>query len=148
MNQLRHVLFVALSLLALGLTSCQTTGTTAATSHQFAEPSADWQTKAGQLAYTDKQTSLIGEVLVRYSTKGDFQLTFTKAGGITLLSLRQDATFGKVEGPLARRAWIGPLTKPPARVRGWFELRDKIVNGRGGAAIRHDSGDQTFTLRF
>jgi hypothetical protein len=32
--------------------------------------------------------------------------------------------------------------------RGWFELREKIVNGRSGATIRHDSGEQTFTLRF
>ena len=132
-------------LLALFLASCQTTATTA---HQFAEPTGGWQTKSGQLAYTDKQTSLIGEVLVRYSRAGDFELTFTKAGGITLLSLRQDATHGKVEGPLARRGWAGPLAERPARVRGWFELRDKIVNGRRGATIRHDSGEQTFTLRF
>jgi hypothetical protein len=104
--------------------------------------------KAGQLAYTDKRTSLIGEVLVRYSQEGDFELTFTKAGGITLLSLRQDATHGKAEGPLARRGWTGPLADPPARLRGWFELRDKIVNGRSGAMVRHDSGEQTFTLRF
>jgi hypothetical protein len=148
MNQLRRLLPFTLCLFALGLTSCQTTGTSSASAHQFATPSADWQTKAGQLAYTDKQTSLIGEVLVRYSKNGDFELTFTKAGGITLLSLRQDATFGKVEGPLARRAWSGPLADRPRRVRGWFELREKIVNGRSGATIRHDSGEQTFTLRF
>jgi hypothetical protein len=129
----------------LVLAGCQTT---ARTSHQFAEPAGGWQTKSGQLAYTDKQMSLIGEVLVRYSNAGDFELTFTKAGGITLLSLRQDATFGKIEGPLARRPWAGPLAAIPARHRGWFELRDKIVNGRRGAAIRHASGEQTFTLRF
>lgn len=105
-------------------------------------------TKSGQLSYTDKTTTLIGEVLVRHGKGGEFELTFTKAGGITLLSLRQDATFGKIEGPLARRPWAGPLTEKPARHRGWFELRDKIVNGRGGATIRHDAGEQTFTLRF
>ena len=79
----------SLRAILLAFASCQTTATT---SHQFAEPSGGWQTKSGQLAYTDKSTSLIGEVLVRHRKAGDFELTFTKAGGITLLSLRQDAT--------------------------------------------------------
>lgn len=128
----------------LAFTSCQTT----TSSHQFADPSPSWQTKTGQLAYTDQKVSLIGEVLVRYSKQGEFELTFTKAGGITLLSLRQDAGFGRVEGPLARRGWSGPLAEAPPRLRGWFQLRDKIVNGQRGATLRHESGEQTFTLRF
>jgi len=142
---MNHISRIVLALLVLGLSSCATTTNT---SHQFAEPTAGWQTKSGQLAYTDAKLSLIGEVLVRYSKSGEFELMFTKAGGITLLSLRQDATFGKVEGPLARRGWSGPLAEAPPRLRGWFQLRDKIVNGRKSATIRHDSGEQTFTLRF
>ena len=137
----RILLLVAAGLLA----SCQTAPRS---SHQFTEPAGGWQTKSGQLSFTDKQTSLIGEFLVRSSKTGDFELTFTKAGGITLLSMRQDMTHGKVEGPLARRGWAGPLTEAPARLRGWFELRDKIAKAPSGAMIRHDSGEQTFTLRF
>jgi hypothetical protein len=145
MNSTRLLSRLSFLSVLLFLAGCQTTATT---SHQFAEPAGGWRTKSGQLAYADKQMSLIGEVLVRYSKAGDFELTFTKAGGITLLSLRQDASFGKIEGPLARRPWAGPLASMPARHRGWFELRDKIVNGGRGAVIRHDSGEQTFTLRF
>lgn len=141
MTIIRHV---ASSFLALLLASCATTVTSL---HEFAEPSA-WQTISGQLAYSDAKVSLIGEVLVRHSRGGDFQLTFTKAGGITLLSLRQDATHGKAEGPLARRGWSGPLGEAPAHLRGWFELRDQIVKGGKSAAVSHKSGDQTFTLRF
>jgi len=126
------------------LAACQTPGT----SHQFADPSPGWNTKTGQLAYADQKVSLIGEVIVRYSKGREFELTFTKAGGITLLSLRQDATFGKVEGPLAQRGWSGPLAEAPPRLEGWFELRDKIVNARTNGTVRHDSGRQTFTLRF
>jgi len=137
--------FFCLSMMLVAFTSCQTTTTG---SHQFAAPSPAWSTKTGQLAYTDQKVSLIGEVLVRYSKEGEFELTFTKAGGITLLSLRQDAGFGQVEGPLARRGWSGPIGEAPASLRGWFELRDKIVNGRKSATIRHDAGQQTFTLRF
>ena len=139
--RLAALIFGAASLV---FTSCQTT----TSSHQFADPSPAWQTKTGQLAYTDQKVSLIGEVLARYSKDGEFELTFTKAGGITLLSVRQDPQFGKAEGPLARRSWSGPLAKAPPHLRGWFQLRDKIVNGRRSATLRHDSGEQTFTLRF
>ena len=92
--------------------------------------------------------SLIGEVLIRYSKQGDFQLTFTKAGGITLLSLRQDANFGQAEGPLARGRWSGTVADAPERLRGWFQLRDKIVNAPRVPSLRHGAGSQTFTLRF
>jgi hypothetical protein len=135
---------VASSLFALLLAGCATTSTS---SHQFAEPAA-WKTKSGQLAYLDRKVSLIGEMLVRYSKEGAFELTFTKAGGITLLSVRQDATHGKAEGPLARRGWSGPLGEAPAHLRGWFELRDKIVQSGKSAAVSHKSGEQTFTVRF
>jgi hypothetical protein len=145
MNYFTRLGMIGLCLVWLGIAGCQTT---TASSHQFSEPSASWTTKTGQLAYNDKKLSLIGEVLVRYSKQGDFELTFTKAGGITLLSLRQDAGFGKAEGPMARRGWSGPLAQAPAHLRGWFQLRDKVVNARNGATIRHDSGEQTFTLRF
>lgn len=115
---------------------------------EFAEPASGWQTKSGQLAYKDQRMSLIGEVLVRYSKSGDFELTFTKAGGITLLTVRQDANFAQAEGPLARGRWSGPVADAPARLRGWFELRDKVVNAGRASSIQHDSGEQTFTLRF
>ena len=138
------VVFAAFCLFAFGFTSCATT----TTSHQFAEPSPAWQTKTGQLAYTDQRVSIIGEVLVRYSAQGDFVLTFTKAGGLTLLTLRQDGTHGKAEGPLARRGWAGPLTAAPPQLRGWFELRDKIASGKRGAPVQHSPGQQSFTLRF
>lgn len=131
-------------MLALSSTSCQTTSP----ARQFAEPATGWQTKSGQLAYTDQKLSLIGEVLVRYSKGGDFELTFTKAGGITLLTIRQDANFAQAEGPLARGRWSGTTAEAPARLRGWFQLRDKIVNGRRMTSIRHDAGEQSFTLRF
>jgi len=135
----------AISLCALGfcLASCQT-----APRHQFPAPSADWQVRTGQLAYTDAKLSLIGEVLVRSSKNGDFELTFTKAGGVTLLTLRQDAQFGQIEGPLARGRWTGRIAEAPPRFRGWFQLRDKIVNAHRMTTVRHEAGAQSFTLRF
>ena len=128
-------------ILLLCLTSCATTST-----HQFATPAGDWQTKVGQLAYKGPRVSLIGEVLVRYSKAGDFELTFTKGPGVKLLVVRQDAQFASAEGPLARGPWSGRIANAPARLRGWFSLREKII--AGGTSVRAASGAETFNARF
>lgn len=127
--------------LLIGLTSCATTSTP-----QFALPAADWRTKSGQLAYTGPKMSLIGEVFVRYSKTGEMELTFSKGSAVTLLTIRQDARFASAEGPLARGPWAGPVADAPARLRGWFALREKIV--AGGSSVRLSSGAETFNLRF
>ncbi|MCA1660112.1 MAG: hypothetical protein LC642_06215 [Verrucomicrobiaceae bacterium] len=130
-----------LSSILFGLTSCQTTSR-----HQFATPAPDWKTKTGQLAYTGPRVSLIGEVLVRYSTAGDFELTLSKGPGLNLLVVRQDAEFASAEGPLARGRWSGATTAAPQRLRGWLALRDKIA--AGGSRVHFTSGAETFNLRF
>src|SRR5439155_17466473 len=86
------------------VTSCATISP-----HEFSEPTAGWQTKSGQLMYRSPKTTLIGDALVRFSITGDFQLTVSKGPGITLLSLRQDATFAEVKGAFARQGWSGPV---------------------------------------
>src|SRR5437764_15218659 len=88
-----------LAVLALGLASCETMR------HQFAGPALDWKARNGQLLYRGKRTSLIGEVLVRFSKAGDFELTFTKGPGVALLEIRQDANFFSVNGPVAGVSW-------------------------------------------
>lgn len=136
------LLFVAAFAL-LSLTSCQTTPP-----HQFATPTAPWQTRTGQLAYTGTRMSLIGEVLIRSTKAGDFEFTFTKGPGVSLLTLRSDANFVQAEGPLAGGRWSGSVESAPERLRGWLALRDKILAGRGKSAITHTAGGETFYLRF
>ena len=89
----RLVRFAVLVLLAVGFSGCGTI-------HQFIGPARDWQARNGQLLYHGKRTTLIGEVLVRFSKTGDFELTFTKGPGVTLVEIRQDANFFNVRGPL------------------------------------------------
>ena len=127
--------------LALALTSC-------ASIHQFANPAADWRARSGQLLYHGQKSSIMGEVLVRFSNKGDFELTFTKGPGVTLLLIRQDPTFVRVSGPLARGSWSGPPAQAPARLRGWIGLREVLTNSGDQATVRHSSGGETFTFRF
>src|SRR5213083_1117485 len=81
--------------------------------HEFSEPTTGWQTKTGQFMYRSPKTTLIGDELVRVSKAGDFELTVSKGPGITLLSLRQDATFAKITGAFARQGWSGPVAQAP-----------------------------------
>ena len=130
------------SLILLALTSCQTLR------HQFASPEPDWQSKIGQLQYRGPKTSLIGEVLVRYSQQGDFELTFSKGPGLVLLTIRQDENFVRVSGPLARGSWSGPPNETPARLRGWVSLRELILRSKDQPLIRQTLGSDRFTFAF
>lgn len=131
---------VAAIALALCLASCAT--------HQFAAPATDWNARSGQLLYHGRKTTLIGEVLVRFSNRGDFELTFTKGPGVTLLTVRQDPSFVRVSGPLARGSWSGPPAKAPHHLRGWIELRDVLMKSGNQPRVRHSSGGETFTFHF
>ena len=132
----------ALCLLLLCLTSCQTLR------HQFVSPGPNWQSKVGQLQYHGAKTSLIGEVLVRYSKEGDFELTFSKGPGVILLTVRQDDKFVRVSGPLARGSWSGPPNETPARLRGWVSLREVLFRAQTQPLVRQTVGADTFTFAF
>ncbi len=134
--------FGATIILGLGLTSCATLH------HQFSEPAQDWQAKSGQLLYHGPKTTLIGEVLIRYSKNGDFELTFSKGPGVTLLMIRQDATFVRVSGPLARGSWSGAPANAPTRLGGWVALRAALIQAKGQAFVRYAAGPEKFTFRF
>jgi hypothetical protein len=140
MSPIRHIGPI---LLAFALASCATTSR-----HQFADPGRDWQARSGQLLYKGEKTSLIGEVLVRFSKSGDFELTFSKGPGVTLLQVRQDANFTDVKGPLARRGWSGATSQAPARLRGWLNLREKLMASGAKTSVSHSEGGETFTFRF
>lgn len=140
MRQITRLLAVLLS--ALFFANCQTTTPIP----EFAAPTPAWKTKTGQLAYRGPKTSLIGEVLVRYSPGGEMELSFSKGPGLNLLVIRQNAEFARVEGPLARGAWAGRVAQAPERLRGWLGLREGIIAGR--STIEQTSGAESFNLRF
>ena len=130
-----------IALLALLFASCGTI-------HQFIGPAPDWQARNGQLLYHGKRTKLIGEVLVRFSKAGDFELTFTKGPGVALLEIRQDANFFSVKGPLAGVSWSGSMAHAPPRLRGWLQLREKLIALGDKPTLTHSYGGETFTFRF
>jgi hypothetical protein len=134
-------LFAAASAVLLCLTSCQTLR------HQFTPLAANWEAKIGQLQYRGPKTTLIGEVLVRFSKRGDFELTFTKGPGVALLFIHQDATFARVEGPLARGRWAGPSEKAPLRLRGWLALRTLLTESQK-PMLQYSAGNESFVFEF
>jgi len=98
--------------------------------------------------YRSPRTTLIGDALVRSSKTGDFELTVSKGPGITLLSIRQDATFAEVKGAFARQGWSGLVAQAPPHLRGWLGLRDQFVRARDQKTLRYVSGNETFLFRF
>lgn len=132
----------AVATLALFLTSCATMST-----HQFARPTANWQSRTGQLLYRTPKTTVVGDAFVRFSKTGDFELTFSK-GPVTLLMIREDTTFAEANGPLAGRGWSGLIDQAPQQLRGWLTLREEIVRSQNRHVVRHPSGPETFVFRF
>lgn len=137
----RHRIAIVLS--AVCLTSCATTSR-----HVFIEPTSAWRVRNGQLLYRHAKTTLIGEVLVRFSKNGDFELAFSKGPGITLLVLRQNRNFAELKGPLAGRGWSGPIDQAPQQLHGWLALRDKLMSAQHQQSIRYTSRSEEFLFQF
>jgi|SRR6266487_32135 len=139
----RPYLIAIVAITSFCVTSCATFS-----QHEFSQPSADWQTKIGQLMYRGPKTTLIGDAIVRFSKTGDFELTVSKGPGITLLSLRQNAAFVEVGGAFARHSWSGPVDHAPPQLRGWLGLREQFIHAPDRKVVRYASGNETFLFRF
>lgn len=116
--------------------------------HLFSQPTQDWQARNGQLLYRTAKRTLIGEVFVRFSKNGDFELTFSKGPGVNLLVLKQDASFAEVRGAFAGPGWSGPINQAPKKLRSWLGLRDKLIHSQDQKSVRYVTGSETFLFRF
>jgi hypothetical protein len=116
--------------------------------HNFTAPSKDWQVRNGQLQYRTGGRSVIGDVLIRFSPAGDYELTFSKGPGVNLITIQQDATFARVKSSLTRLSWSGPPDRAPKQLRGWLSLREKLVAAPHQKVIRHTLDGETFVFRF
>jgi len=95
----------------------------------FVTPDASWKSHVGQLKYTDRRRTVIGEVVVQQRGDTDFQLDFQKAAELPLISIRADAVNTRIEGLLAPHPWQGPASaSPPPRLRSWVALREAFVH--------------------
>ena len=138
-----YLIWIAIALSIVDLTSCTTVSR-----YQFAEPAGNWDVRSGQLLYRTAGTTLIGDVIIRFSKTGDFGLTFSKGPGVSLLSLRQNASFAEIKGPLARSGWSGPIDHAPQQLRGWLGLRDQLIRSQDRQSVQYIAGNETFLFRF
>ena len=120
------------------------------TPHRFATPDKTWKTHIGQLKYSDRTRTLIGDVVVQQRGADDFQLEFQKAGGIPLLTLREDATTARAEGLFARGSWQGAPSAAPQHLRNWIALRETFQKPTAGTAPKADfpADGQHFNFQF
>jgi hypothetical protein len=135
-----RALALAAALGFFGMTGC-------AFLHHFTEPARDWQSRTGQLQYKNKGQTVTGEVIVRTSSAGDFELTFAK-GPVTLLVIQQDEKFARATGAFARMGWSGPVANAPKSLRGWLTLRARLMRAPNERVIRHQAGPESFQFRF
>jgi hypothetical protein len=109
------------------------------TAHQFVAPDAAWKTHIGQLKYSDRKRTLIGDVVVRQRGTADFQLDFQKAAGFPLIALREDAATARAEGIFARGSWQGAPEKAPKHLRNWVALREAFIHPAQGASWKGEA---------
>ncbi len=117
MRSLTLSFVLALSVLVAG---CQTP-------HSYATPDASWKSHVGQLKFSDRKRTVIGEVVVQHRGAAEFQLDFLKGGGIPLLSVREDADQARADGLLARGSWQGTPATAPKALRPWLTLREAFL---------------------
>lgn len=124
------------------------TGCAFLSNHHFTPPAKDWQARNGQLQYRTSGMTVVGDVLVRFSKDGDFELTFSKGPGVNLFTIQQDATFAQVKSSLTRLSWSGPVDHAPPQLRGWLSLREKLLSAPHQKVVRQTMGAEKFVFRF
>jgi len=117
---MRSLIFAGALALALLCTACQTPQT-------FPTPDATWKAHVGQLKFSNRKRTVIGDVVVQQRGKDEFQLDFIKGGGLPLLSLRQDAAAAHAEGLLVHGSWQGAPDSAPRALRPWLKLRETFA---------------------
>ncbi len=117
---MRSLIFAGALALTVLFTACQTP-------HAFPSPDASWKAHVGQLKFSNRKRTVIGDVVVQQRGKNEFQLDFIKGGGLPLMSIRQDATTSRAEGLLAHSAWQGAPDAAPRPLRPWLKLRETFA---------------------
>jgi hypothetical protein len=133
---MRFLFFAAA--LALALTGCQTP-------HSFPTPDSTWQAHVGQLKFSNRKRTLIGDVVVQQRGKDQFQLDFSKAGGLPMISVRQDAFVSRAEGLLVHGSWQGSPGSAPRPLKPWLKLRDTFAQPPQPGAPRTANVEAKYT---
>jgi hypothetical protein len=86
---------------------------------------ADAKTRVGQLQYTYGGHSIVGDILLRSLSGGDYDLYFSKAG-ITVLEFQTHGSHMAATGLLARNGWSGETNEALGALKPWAMLREVL----------------------
>lgn len=136
---MRSLIFTGLLALALALTGCQIP-------HTFPKPDSTWKAHIGQLKFSNRKRTLIGDVVVQQRGKDEFQLDFIKGGGLPLISIRQEAAISRAEGILVHGSWQGAPGSAPHPLRPWLRLRESFAQAKAPHTEARYSGGQLSML--
>jgi hypothetical protein len=84
------------------------------------------KTRIGQLRYATGERSVVGDIVLRNLTAGDYDLSFSK-GGVTVLELQTRGTNMTATGLLSKNGWSGPADHAPGPLRPWAMLKEVLV---------------------
>ncbi|MEI9893627.1 MAG: hypothetical protein WDN28_06935 [Chthoniobacter sp.] len=119
-HDMRSLILASALALTLLFTGCQTP-------KSFPTPDSTWKAHVGQLKFSNRKRTLIGDVVVQQRGRDEFQLDFIKGGGLPLISVRQDAATSRAEGILVHGSWQGAPGSAPHALRPWLKLRESFA---------------------
>jgi hypothetical protein len=86
---------------------------------------SDAKTLEGQMVYTTSRRSVVGDVILRTRSNGDYDLAFSK-GGVSVLQLQSHGNELVATGLFARTGWKGPVDRAIGPLHSWALLRQVI----------------------
>jgi hypothetical protein len=86
---------------------------------------AEAKTRVGQLQYSYGGHSVVGDILLRSLSGGDYDLYFSKAG-ITVLEFQTHGSRMAATGLLAKNGWSGETNEAFGPLKPWAMLREVL----------------------
>ena len=83
------------------------------------------KTRIGQLRYATGERSVVGDIILRSLTAGDYDLSFSK-GGVTVLELQTRGDNITATGLLVRGGWSGAAARAPGPLKSWAMLKEVV----------------------
>ena len=86
---------------------------------------SDAKTYEGQMVYTTNRRSIVGDVILRTRSNGDYDLAFSK-GGVSVLQLQSHGNELVATGLFARTGWKGPVDRAIGPLHSWALLKQVV----------------------
>jgi len=83
------------------------------------------KTRIGQLRYATGKSSIVGDIVLRSLSAGDYDLSFSKTG-VSVMELQTRGADMTATGLMARGGWSGPADHAPGPLKPWAMLKEVL----------------------